>query len=123
MNKLLYKATEAALMRGGHNISYEDLLFVIRRNRIVVKRLLQYLEIVDMKAILYRRAKLNLDTAYPGHLPRGLRVKVCLAFLDYLDESGALGSVLDEYVDDPVVNERMLVCNLPYITSYNLEYF
>ncbi|KFM61429.1 Transcription initiation protein SPT3-like protein, partial [Stegodyphus mimosarum] len=122
MNKLLCKATEAAFTRGGHNISHEDLLFVIRKNRIVVKRLMQYLEIMDMKAVLYRRAKLNLDTAYPGQLPRGLRVKVCLAFLDYLDESGALGSVLDEYVDDPVGNERMLRRNRMTLRMSTEEY-
>lgn len=118
MTTLLYKASDVATMRGAKLIGVEDILFLMRRDKVKLRRLLRYMDMKDMKAAIHRSASVdeeesaeNADTK-PAQPTTGKRRKVCYEFLSTIDQTGELLDLFEDEAQDDVKYERLLRADL-----------
>ncbi|KAM9364023.1 transcription initiation protein SPT3 homolog [Pholidichthys leucotaenia] len=105
---MLHQACEAASLRGSRVISAEDILFLMRKDKRKVARLLKYLQFRDYKSKLLKNVE-DEDTqqetdrwAVTGVNQR--RKRLAQDFLAWMDQTGEL-LLLAEV--DPIKQERM----------------
>ncbi|TNN62803.1 Transcription initiation protein SPT3 [Liparis tanakae] len=112
----LHQACEGASLRGSRVISAEDILFLMRRDKRKVARLLKYLQFRDYKSKLLKTLEdedVHQDTdrtaAPPGGVAGGNQRRQRLAqdFLVWMDQTGELLSLAERQEVDPVKQERM----------------
>ncbi|XP_018516374.2 transcription initiation protein SPT3 homolog isoform X1 [Lates calcarifer] len=111
---MLHQACEGAALRGSRVISAEDILFLMRRDKRKVARLLKYLQFRDYKSKLLKTLE---DDDVPQETDRygtagGVaggnqrRQRLAQDFLVWMDQTGELLSLAEQEVD-PVKQERM----------------
>ncbi|KAM6997854.1 transcription initiation protein SPT3 homolog [Tautogolabrus adspersus] len=108
---MLHQACEGAALRGSRVISAEDILFLMRRDKKKVGRLLKYLQFRDYKSKLLK----GLEDEDPqqetsaGGVAGGNQRRKRLAqdFLVWMDQTGDLLSLAERQEVDPVKQERM----------------
>ncbi|GLD69647.1 transcription initiation protein SPT3 homolog [Lates japonicus] len=115
---MLHQACEGAALRGSRVISAEDILFLMRRDKRKVARLLKYLQFRDYKSKLLKTLE---DDDVPQETDRygtaggaagGVasgnqrRQRLAQDFLVWMDQTGELLSLAEREVD-PVKQERM----------------
>ncbi|XP_061693232.1 transcription initiation protein SPT3 homolog isoform X2 [Syngnathoides biaculeatus] len=111
---MLHQASEGATLRGSRVIAVEDILFLMRRDKRKVSRLLKYLQFRDYKSKLLK----SLDDddvqqdqgagssgAVAGANQR--RHRLAQDFLLWLDHTGELLSLAERQELDPVKRERL----------------
>lgn len=109
MNSMLIQSAEIATTRGARFIGCEDLLFMMRKDKIKLKRILKYLEIKDSRNVLLKNMCSEdedpLESPGVGDIkssliPRHKRVKLCMDFLNSIDETGDLTNIMDDDIVD-----------------------
>ncbi|XP_061602137.1 transcription initiation protein SPT3 homolog isoform X2 [Cololabis saira] len=111
---MLHQACEGAMLRGSRVISAEDILFLMRKDKGKMARLLKYLQFRDYKSRLMK----NLDDEDAQQEPAGgagtaaaggaqRRQRLAQDFLLWMDQTGELLSLAERQEVDPVKQERM----------------
>ncbi|KAJ4918840.1 hypothetical protein JOQ06_022258 [Pogonophryne albipinna] len=105
---MLHQACEGAALRGSRVISAEDILFLMRRDKRKVWRLLKYLQFRDYKSKLLKSLEdeePQQEAGVAGGNQR--RQRLAQDFLMWMDQTGELLSLADRQEVDPVKQERM----------------
>ncbi|XP_051935376.1 transcription initiation protein SPT3 homolog [Hippocampus zosterae] len=110
---MLHQASEGATLRGSRVIAVEDILFLMRRDKRKVSRLLKYLQFRDYKSKLLKG--LDDDDGQPeqgagsstvaGGNQR--RQRLAQDYLLWMDHTGELLSLAERQEMDPVKQERL----------------
>ncbi|XP_076598993.1 transcription initiation protein SPT3 homolog isoform X3 [Chaetodon auriga] len=102
---LLHQACEGAALRGSRVISAEDILFLMRRDKRKVVRLLKYLQFRDYKSKLLKTLEDEDVSQEAGGNQR--RQRLAQDFLVWMDQTGDLLSLAERQEADPIKQERM----------------
>ncbi|GFR76822.1 transcription initiation protein SPT3-like protein [Elysia marginata] len=117
MVALIHQAAEGAAVRGEKQIALEDILFLLRKN----KRLLRYYEVKDMKHVFKSGISLGDDASKAELIANqekidrkimGKNRQVCYDFLSTIDQTGELLTLFHDRDLDPVKHERLLRAEL-----------
>ncbi|XP_026211454.1 transcription initiation protein SPT3 homolog [Anabas testudineus] len=108
---MLHQACEGAALRGSRVISAEDILFLMRRDKMKVLRLLKYLQFRDYKSKLLKTLE-DEDTQqetdrWAGTGGNQRRQRLAQDYLVWMDQTGELLSLAERQEVDPVKQERM----------------
>ncbi|XP_056419905.1 transcription initiation protein SPT3 homolog isoform X3 [Hyla sarda] len=118
---LLQQAADVSQMRGARVISAEDLLFLMRRDKKKLKRLLKYMVFRDYKSkVLKGTEEDDLEVTYYSSSSGGgtheklaannnanKRQKLAQDFLNSIDQTGELLALMEDEEIDEVKQERM----------------
>ncbi|KAK9541237.1 hypothetical protein VZT92_001298 [Zoarces viviparus] len=113
---MLHQACEGACLRGSRVISAEDILFLMRRDKRKVARLLKYLQFRDYKSKLLKsleddemQQETDRSAGAAGAAGGGNQRRQRLAqdFLLGMDQTGELLSLAERQEVDPIKQERM----------------
>ncbi|XP_005922538.1 transcription initiation protein SPT3 homolog isoform X1 [Maylandia zebra] len=105
---MLHQACEGAALRGSRVISPEDILFLMRRDKRKLARLLKYLQFRDYKSKILKTLEDEDTQAESG--PAGAnqrRQRLAQDFLVWMDQTGELLSLAERQEIDPIKQERM----------------
>ncbi|XP_023930906.1 transcription initiation protein SPT3 homolog [Lingula anatina] len=113
MVALLVQASEVNAMRNGRYLGLEDLLFIMRKSKSKLRRLIRYLELKDLKAAALKGTSIDEDENGEQELKAARkRRKVCYDFLSTIDQTGELLALFDDESPDEVKVERALRAEL-----------
>ncbi|XP_012693556.1 transcription initiation protein SPT3 homolog isoform X2 [Clupea harengus] len=105
---MLHQAAEVSLIRGARVISAEDILFLMRKDKKKVRRLLRYMQFRDYKSKVLKTIEdeepLEQDK-YSSSINK--RRKLVQDFLGSIDQTGEFLALLEEDDVDEVKQERM----------------
>ncbi|ELU09308.1 hypothetical protein CAPTEDRAFT_221143 [Capitella teleta] len=105
LQRVLYQAEEAARLRHARFIGLEEFIFILRRNKVKLKRLLRFLEYQDVRSMSLKAME-DEEVTEPG--TAGKRKRSCRRFLSTIDQTGELLTLLkDDGVDD-IKQDRLL---------------
>ncbi|MED6290900.1 hypothetical protein CHARACLAT_018145 [Characodon lateralis] len=107
---MLHQACEGAALRGSRVISAEDILFLMRRDKRKLARLLKYLQFRDYKSKLLKTVEEEDTQQEPGGPTAGgnqRRQRLAQDFLAWMDQTGEFLSLAERQEVDPVKQERM----------------
>ncbi|XP_063296912.1 transcription initiation protein SPT3 homolog isoform X1 [Pelobates fuscus] len=105
---LLQQAADVSQMRGARVISAEDILFLMRRDKKKLRRLLKYILFRDYKSkILKGIEEEDLEEKLSTTSNACKRQKLAQDFLNSIDQTGELLSLMDDDEIDDVKQERM----------------
>ncbi|XP_052811175.1 transcription initiation protein SPT3 homolog isoform X2 [Mya arenaria] len=112
MISVLYQAADVSAMRGSKLLGVEDFLFLMRKDKVKLRRLLRYMNLRDLKATFNRATSVEeengTETASDLKPVCGKRVKICHDFLSSIDQTGELVALFDDEEEDDVKYERLL---------------
>ncbi|XP_062378597.1 transcription initiation protein SPT3 homolog [Sardina pilchardus] len=104
---MLHQAAEVSLLRGARVISAEDILFLMRKDKKKVRRLLRYMQFRDYKSKVLK----TLDDEDPLEQDKSSsmnkRKRLVQDFLGSIDQTGELLALLEEEDVDEVKQERL----------------
>ncbi|XP_048831469.1 transcription initiation protein SPT3 homolog isoform X2 [Brienomyrus brachyistius] len=105
---LLQQAAEVSLVRGARVISAEDILFLMRKDKKKVRRLLKYMQFRDYKSKILKSVDDDdlLDTDKFSS-SNNKRQKLVQDFLSSIDQTGEFLALMDEDDLDDVKQERL----------------
>ncbi|XP_032228995.1 transcription initiation protein SPT3 homolog [Nematostella vectensis] len=106
---LIVRAAEVTNMRGGRFMSIEDIIFLMRRDKDKLKRLIKYLSFKDMKSKTQKQVSQDEDDVLDNaatELKGSKRRKISYDFLSSIDHTGDLVSLFDDEDIDEVKQER-----------------
>ncbi|XP_077976974.1 transcription initiation protein SPT3 homolog [Glandiceps talaboti] len=114
VTSLLLKAAEVTGMRAARFISLEDFLFLMRKERDKLKRLLRFISMKDLKSKLNKSTSVDDEDVYAESVTGDIkpmvskRRKISFEFLNTIDQTGELVALFDEedQVDD-IKQERL----------------
>ncbi|XP_059154984.1 transcription initiation protein SPT3 homolog [Physella acuta] len=123
MVSMILQANEVAITRGEKQITIEDILFLLRRDKVKLKRLLKYYEVRDLKFIIKNslagdEIKADSNTIQSQEKlafdkkTMGKNRQICYEFLSSIDQTGELLALFEDSEVDPVKHERMLRAEL-----------
>ncbi|XP_073442628.1 transcription initiation protein SPT3 homolog isoform X3 [Dendrobates tinctorius] len=105
---LLQQAAEVSQMRGARVISAEDILFLMRRDKKKLKRLLKYMVFRDYKSkVLKGIDEDDLEEKMAANSNANKRQKLAQDFLNSIDQTGELLALMEDDEVDEVKQERM----------------
>ncbi|KAM6956239.1 transcription initiation protein SPT3 homolog [Aplochiton taeniatus] len=107
---MLQQACEGAVLRGSRVISAEDILFLMRRDKRKVGRLLRYLQFRDYKSKVLRTVEEDEEPAVEtGAIAGGnhRRQRLAQDFLSWVDQTGELLPLVEGQEVDPIKQERL----------------
>ncbi|KAM4042666.1 transcription initiation protein SPT3 homolog isoform 1-T1 [Anomaloglossus baeobatrachus] len=105
---LLQQAADVSQMRGARVISAEDILFLMRRDKKKLKRLLRYMVFRDYKSkILKGIDEEDLEEKLAANTNANKRQKLAQDFLNSIDQTGELIALMEDDEIDEVKQERM----------------
>ncbi|XP_022528758.1 transcription initiation protein SPT3 homolog isoform X3 [Astyanax mexicanus] len=107
---LLHQAAEVALLRGARVISPEDIIFLMRKDKKKMRRLLKYMQFRDFKSKLMKTVDdedpLDPDK-YSSSSSVNKRQRLAQDFLGSIDQTGEFLALLEDEEVDEVKQERM----------------
>ncbi|KAM9726208.1 transcription initiation protein SPT3 homolog isoform 1-T3 [Menidia menidia] len=103
---MLHQACEGAALRGSRVISAEDILFLMRRDKRKMARLLKYLQFRDYKSKLLKSLEDEDPQVEPGSSGQR-RQRLLQDFLSWMDQTGELLSLAERPELDPIKQERL----------------
>lgn len=114
MRAIVNKACDVANRRGGNTVSIEDFLFLMRKDKIKLQRLLKYLELKDFKSTVHK--VLDTDTSETivenEFLENPKKDKPSYYnFLNLIDNTGTLlgnGSTVDRVKQNRCIRAEMM---------------
>ncbi|XP_048507296.1 transcription initiation protein SPT3 homolog isoform X2 [Athalia rosae] len=110
MRAIVKKACEGATRRGNRMIGQEDFIFLMRKDKVKVQRLLKYLEIKEMKSTMSKTAQPNLDEDVTGFEGSDLVYvkprRPCHEFIELIDNTGEL---LENRTSYDIVKQNRLI--------------
>ncbi|KAM6184679.1 transcription initiation protein SPT3 homolog isoform 2-T2 [Rhynchocyon petersi] len=103
------QAAEISQLRGARVISPEDLLFLMRKDKKKLRRLLKYMFFRDYKSKIVKGIDEDdlLEDKMSGSNNTNKRQKIAQDFLNSIDQTGELLAVLEDDEIDEVKQERM----------------
>ncbi|KAJ7991064.1 hypothetical protein DPEC_G00293360 [Dallia pectoralis] len=106
---LLQQACEGAVLRSSRFISAEDILFLMRRDKKKVKRLLRYLQFKDYKSKLLKTVEDEeaQESDRWGVAGGNKRQRLAGDFLSWVDQTGEYLSLSDNQEVDDIKLERL----------------
>ncbi|XP_063771283.1 transcription initiation protein SPT3 homolog isoform X2 [Pseudophryne corroboree] len=105
---MLQQAADVSQLRGARVISAEDLLFLMRRDKKKLKRLLKYMGFRDYKSkILKGIEDDDLEEKLAASSNTNKRQKLAQDFLNTIDQTGELLALMEDDEIDEVKQERM----------------
>uniref|UniRef100_A0A2C9K1X9 Transcription initiation protein SPT3 homolog n=1 Tax=Biomphalaria glabrata TaxID=6526 RepID=A0A2C9K1X9_BIOGL len=124
MMAMIYQASEISISRGEKQISIEDILFLLRKDKAKLKRILKYYEVRDMKNIIKNTISAADESKVdPSAIQFQEKVlfdkkmlsknrQICYDFLSAIDQTGELIDLFTNNEIDHVKHERMLRAEL-----------
>ncbi|XP_019623306.1 PREDICTED: transcription initiation protein SPT3 homolog isoform X1 [Branchiostoma belcheri] len=109
MTSLLHQAAEVTIQRGARFIGVEDIIFIMRRDKKKLRRLLRYLDFKDLKQKVVKGSGLEEGGEVEVEdikQPVAKRRKLCYDFLSAIDQTGELLSLFEDDEIDEVKQER-----------------
>ncbi|KAG3289571.1 hypothetical protein H1C71_025866 [Ictidomys tridecemlineatus] len=105
----LQQAAEVSQLRGARVISPEDLLFLMRKDKKKLRRLLKYMFIRDYKSKIVKGIDEDdlLEDKLSGNSNTNKRQKIAQDFLNSIDQTGELLAMFEDDEIDEVKQERM----------------
>ncbi|XP_037578115.1 transcription initiation protein SPT3 homolog isoform X3 [Dermacentor silvarum] len=118
---VFHRAAEVATLRGSKSVAIEDILFLMRKDKDKLGRLVRYLELKSMQGYIYSKLPTDDDEAAAVALasaesavadvkadgaPLFKRTKICRDFISFIDQTGELADVFNESTFDEVRHER-----------------
>ncbi|MBZ3870176.1 Transcription initiation protein SPT3-like protein [Sciurus carolinensis] len=105
----LQQAAEVSQLRGARVISPEDLLFLMRKDKKKLRRLLKYMFIRDYKSKIVKGIDEDdlLEDKLSGNSNTNKRQKIAQDFLNSIDQTGELLAIFEDDEIDEVKQERM----------------
>ncbi|CAL1526175.1 unnamed protein product [Lymnaea stagnalis] len=135
MMSMILQANEVAISRGDKQISIEDILFLLRKDKVKLKRLIKYCEVRDLKNVI----KTSLATGEESQLDSailqspekatcdkklmGKNRLICYEFLSSIDQTGELLALFGDTETDAVKHERMVRAELQAQGMDSQQYF
>ncbi|XP_073481338.1 transcription initiation protein SPT3 homolog isoform X1 [Aquarana catesbeiana] len=105
---LLQQAAEVSQMRGARVVSPEDLLFLMRKDKKKLKRLLKYMVFRDYKSkVLKAVDEEDIEEKLAANSNANKRQKLAQDFLNSIDQTGELLALMEDDDIDEVKQERM----------------
>ncbi|XP_049621473.1 transcription initiation protein SPT3 homolog [Suncus etruscus] len=106
---LLQQAAEVSQLRGARMISAEDLLFLMRKDKKKLRRLLKYMFFRDYKSKIVKGIDEDdlLEDKTSGSNTTNKRQKIAQEFLNSIDQTGELLAMFEDDEIDEVKQERM----------------
>ncbi|KAM9317012.1 transcription initiation protein SPT3 homolog [Gastrophryne carolinensis] len=104
---LLQQAADVSQMRGARVISAEDLLFLMRRDKKKLKRLLKYMVFRDYKSKVLKGIEEEDIEEKLAASTTSKRQKLAQDFLSSIDQTGELLALMEDDEIDEVKQERM----------------
>lgn len=109
LDALIEKAAEVARLRDSPSIGAEDILFLLRKDKSKLVRLINHLYVKDIKS------SINDGTSNPSELrmydvtrtQQSRRVKICYDYLSQLDEFNEYKKVFNQALFDEIKNQRL----------------
>ncbi|XP_041351800.1 transcription initiation protein SPT3 homolog [Gigantopelta aegis] len=114
MASLLQQASDVAAKRCSRFIGMEDFLFLLRKDKVKLLRLLQYMEVKDLKTSALKgvdEEQESTEQVTAGEKtvqPTRKRRKICYDFLSSIDGTGELLALFDEDRVDHIKHERLV---------------
>nr|CAD7572471.1 unnamed protein product [Timema californicum] len=91
LHHILCKAVEVCDLRGTKVIQLEELIFLMRKNRVKIHRLLSYLRVKDMKNMNGESVNVDSESVPLEELKqKNTEYQTCLSFLKKIDNTGEL---------------------------------
>lgn len=110
LDALLEKANKVAETRGSLVVGPEEMLFLLRKDKSKLVRLINHLYVKDIKSSLNDSATNQADLRMIDVNQRSQqskRVKVCYDYLSQLDEFGEYKKVFNQALFDEIKNQRL----------------
>ncbi|PSN34744.1 Transcription initiation protein SPT3 [Blattella germanica] len=110
LRTIIAKAADVSSMRGAKQIMPEDIVFLMRKDRVKLNRMLKYLNVKEMKScVTGSLAETPVDEIPDGILdgssgPPKKRSRTCIEFLKSIDQTGELSDLSS--VSDTIKHER-----------------
>ncbi|XP_037699071.1 transcription initiation protein SPT3 homolog isoform X2 [Choloepus didactylus] len=106
---LLQHAAEISQLRGARVISAEDLLFLMRKDKKKLRRLLKYMFFRDYKSKIVKGIDEDdlLEDKLGGSSNTNKRQKIAQDFLNSIDQTGELLAMFEDDEIDEIKQERM----------------
>jgi len=122
MVDILYKAEEIGRERGSRFLGIEEFLFLLRRDKMKLKRLLHFLEFKDVKMAPVKCLDdddlTETVSVADARLAMKKRMKICYNFLSAIDQKGDLIALFEDSTEDEVRTQRKMRAELQ---SRNME--
>ncbi|XP_077540358.1 transcription initiation protein SPT3 homolog isoform X3 [Haemaphysalis longicornis] len=127
LKSLFHQAAAVASLRGSKCLGVEDVLFLLRKDKVKLGRLIRYLEHKSLQGYVFSRLPMDEDDVPSAPLvspeagegpssssadpnsagsPRFKRTKICRDFIASIDQTGELASVFTDSFLDGVKQER-----------------
>lgn len=108
LDALIDKASEVAQLRESPTIGPEDILFLLRKDKSKLVRLINHLYVKDIKASFNNDGNSQADIkVFDMSRSQTRRVKICYDYLSQLDEFGEYKKVFNQALFDEIKNQRM----------------
>ncbi|XP_060045892.1 transcription initiation protein SPT3 homolog isoform X1 [Erinaceus europaeus] len=106
---LLQQAAEVSQLRGARIISSEDLLFLMRKDKKKLRRLLKYMFFRDYKSKIVKGIDEDdlLEDKLSGSSNVNKRQKIAQEFINSIDQTGELLTMFEDDEIDEIKQERM----------------
>lgn len=123
MTSLYLQAAELAATRGSKYVGIEEVLFLMRKDKAKLHRLINYMEVKSFQGTLatnvsgeediatataFISPETGPEDAKPCGTPRPKRTKLCRDFVTSIDQTGELAAALQDSIFDEVKHERYL---------------
>ncbi|KAK7142819.1 hypothetical protein R3I94_012236 [Phoxinus phoxinus] len=103
---LLHQAAEVALLRGARVISPEDIIFLMRKDKKKLQRLIKYMQFRDYKSKVLKTID-DEDPLDSDKYSSNKRQRLAQDFLGSIDQTGEFLSLVEEEEVDEVKQERL----------------
>lgn len=109
--KVMYQLEEICRLRESKIIGIEELMFLFRKDRIKLTRIIHFLKFKDMKANLVKDIEVddeNIENHADDKMKNKKRLKICHDFLSQIDPNGTLLSLLESDAEDELKKQRRI---------------
>ncbi|XP_064629456.1 transcription initiation protein SPT3 homolog isoform X2 [Lineus longissimus] len=115
LSTVLQQAIEANSVRNARFLGLEDFLFLLRRDKVKLRRFLRYMEVKDLKSQALKTMGDQEEQSEQGgeatkssssSYPRSRRRKICYDFLSSIDQTGELIALFDDDSVDEIKFQR-----------------
>ncbi|CAH1799772.1 unnamed protein product [Owenia fusiformis] len=123
MITVLLEAVDVAVSRNARFVGIEDFLFLLRKDKVKLRRLIRYMDLKDLRTSLVKPGEEeDVQEQGEGRPPIRKRKKLCFDFINSIDQTGELLSVFEDSGVDEIKHQRLLRAELASRTMENQEY-
>ncbi|XP_061177161.1 transcription initiation protein SPT3 homolog [Saccostrea echinata] len=114
LTSVLLQAADVASSRNGRFIGLEDILFLLRKDKVKLRRLLRYMGVKDQRSMAMKGVEEGEEDQGGEKVaqPVKTRLKMCYNYLSSIDATGELLALFEDGGTDEVKRERLLRAEL-----------